>query len=315
MATACLHCGWSGERRYCPACGTALWPPDTDEGAGECSVVLSFDVDGASGMINRNPQIEHLPSARSFGDYGPMVALPQIIAALARADVPASFYVPGWVAERWPASVEQIASADHEIGHHGYLHEPPATLSAEAEADALDRGIEILSGMTGQAVAGYRSPSWELSAVSLELMVERGFRYDSSLMGSDAPYWVSAGESALVELPIHWALDDYPYFVFAPTDGRRLQAAPKHVESTWRDAFDEIHRRGGVFTLTMHPYIIGRPGRLAMLERLIRYMQSKSRVRFARAVDVCDEFAAEWASARPSARRVGRAHTEIERPR
>ena len=161
------------------------------------------------------------------------------------------------------------------------------------------RAATSCEGITGEAVVGYRSPSWELSDVSLALMSERGFRYDSSLMGSDAPYWVGTGDSALVELPIHWALDDYPYFVFAPTDGRRLQAAPEQVESTWRDAFDEIYRRGGVFTLTMHPYIIGRPGRVSMLERLIGYMKSKPGVTFERAVDVCDQFAAEWQSARP----------------
>ncbi len=299
MPNNCPHCDWVGQRRFCPACGAALWSPDTDQGAGECTVVLSFDVDGASGMINRNPQIEHLPSARSFGDYGPTVAVPHILAALARAVVPASFYIPGWVAERNPATVERIAAAGHEIGHHGYLHEPPATLTAEEEADVLDRGSEILQAIIGEPVAGYRSPSWELSNVSLQLMAERGFRYDSSLMGSDAPYWVAAGDSRLVELPIHWALDDYPYFVFAPTDGRRLQAAPEQVESTWKDAFDELRRRGGVFTLTMHPYIIGRPGRVAMLERLIQYMKSKSGVTFARAVDVCDEFASEWNTVQP----------------
>lgn len=299
MAHDCPHCTWIGDRRFCPACGAALWSPDTDDGASECTVVLSFDVDGSSGMINRDPRVEQRPSARSFGDYGPTVAVPHILTALSRADVLASFYIPGWVAERNPGTVEQIASTGHEIGHHGYLHEPPATLSAEEEAEVLDKGSHILQGITGEVVVGYRSPSWELSDVSLALMSERGFRYDSSLMGSDAPYWVGAGESTLVELPIHWALDDYPYFVFAPTDGRRLQAAPEQVESTWRDAFDEIYRRGGVFTLTMHPYIIGRPGRVSMLERLIGYMQSKPGVTFARAVDVCDEFAAEWATARP----------------
>lgn len=299
MTHDCPHCSWTGDRRFCPACGAALWSPDSDEGAAECTVVLSFDVDGSSGMINRDPRVEFRPSARSFGDYGPIVAVPHILTALARAAVAASFYIPGWVAERNPATVEQIAAAGHEIGHHGYLHEPPATLSAEEEAEVLDRGSEILRGIVGEAPVGYRSPSWELSDVSLDLMSERGFRYDSSLMGSDAPYWVSAGDSAMVELPIHWALDDYPYFVFAPTDGRRLQAAPEQVESTWRDAFDELYRRGGVFTLTMHPYIIGRPGRVSMLERLIGYMQSKPGVTFARAVDVCDAFASEWASAQP----------------
>ncbi len=299
MRSHCPYCDWSGERRFCPACGTTLWSPDSDAGAGECSVVLSFDVDGSSGMMNRDPRVEQRPSARSFGDYGPTVALPHILTALARANVPASFYVPGWVAERWPASVEGIVAGGHEIGHHGYLHEPPATLSADQEAAVLDQGSEVLAGITGARPVGYRSPSWELSDVSLSLLAERGFRYDSSLMGSDAPYWVAADGGALVELPIHWALDDYPYFVFAPTDGRRLMASPEQVESTWRAAFDEIRRRGGVFTLTMHPYIIGRPGRLAMLERLIQYMRSKRGVTFARAVDVCDAFASRWESARP----------------
>ena len=300
MPHDCGLCDWRGERRFCPACGAALWSPDTNDGAVECTVVLSFDVDGASGMINRNPAIEHLPSARSFGDYGPAVAVPHILTLLARHNLPASFYIPGWVAERVPRVVERIAAAGHEIGHHGYQHEPPATLNAEQEAEVLDRGSAILAGISGTAPVGYRSPSWELSPDSLRLMSERGFLYDSSLMGSDAPYWVDAGEGeSLVELPIHWALDDYPYFVFAPTDGRRLMAAPEQVESAWREAFDEVRRRGGVFTLTMHPYIIGRPGRLLMLERLIGYMRSKSGVTFARAVDVCEEFASEWSSARP----------------
>ena len=105
MTCYCLHCDWSGERRYCPRCGAALWSPDSDHGAGECVVVLSFDIDGASGMINRDPAVEFRPSARSFGDYGPMVAVPHILATLSRVEVPASFYVPGWIAERYPSMV------------------------------------------------------------------------------------------------------------------------------------------------------------------------------------------------------------------
>ena len=225
----CLICGWNGRRRVCAACGAALWSPDDDargDGAGECTVVLSFDVDGASGMINRNPAIEHLPSARSFGDYGPAVAVPHVLTLLARHNLASSFYIPGWVAERVPAVVERIAAAGHEIGHHGYQHEPPATLNAEQEAEVLDRGSDILAGIVGTAPVGYRSPSWELSADSLRLMRERGFRYDSSLMGADAPYWVEAGNGeSLVELPIHWAVGRLPLLRLRPyrrppVDGR-----------------------------------------------------------------------------------------------
>ena len=285
---ACAFCGWSGSDRYCPGCGAALQPA---RDANECAVVISFDVDGASGMINRDPGIEQRPSARSFGDYGPSVAVPHILALLAERAVPASFYVPGWIAEGNPSVVERIAAAGHEIGHHGYLHEPPASLSAEQEAEVLDRGSEILRGIVGESPAGYRSPSWELSADSLRLLRERGFRYDSSLMGGDAPYWAAEG---LVELPIHWALDDYPYFVFAPTDGRRLMAAPEHVYAAWRDAFDELYSRGGVFTLTMHPYIIGRPGRLRMLDRLLDHIQRHPNVEFRRAVDLVGDFVGRY---------------------
>ncbi len=291
---SCAACGrLPGDERYCPGCGAALQPA---RGANECAVVISFDVDGASGMINRDPGVERRPSARSFGDYGPSVAVPHILALLEERAVPASFYVPGWIAERHQGMVERIAAAGHEIGHHGYLHEPPASLSAEQEAAVLDHGAEILRRITGQAPAGYRSPSWELSDHSLTLLRERGFSYDSSLMGGDAPYWAAP---ELVELPIHWALDDYPYFVFAPTDGRRLMAAPEHVYAAWRDAFDELYSRGGVFTLTMHPYIIGRPGRLRMLDRLLDYIQRHPNTAFWRAADLAADFAARHSAASP----------------
>src|SRR5690606_246683 len=140
---------------------------------------------------------------RSMGEFGPRVAVPRILEMLREYDVPASFYVPGWVAERWPEAVEAIATAGHEVGHHGYLHEAPASLSREEEADVLDRGCTILQDITGHRPEGYRSPSWELSEHSLALLAERGFLYDSSLMGDDAPYSVPAGEggSMLVEIP------------------------------------------------------------------------------------------------------------------
>ena len=271
------------DERYCVRCGAALRPTNS---ANTCTVVITFDLDGPSGMINRHPEVERLPSAYSFGEYGPTVGAPHVLAMLERQAIPASFYVPGWLAERHPRLVEGMAAAGHEVAHHGYLHEPPSTLDREAEGAVLDQGIAILSGIVGQPPSGYRSPSWELSEHSIGLLEERGFTYDSSLMGSDAPHMAS---DALVEIPIHWSLDDYPYFVFGPSDGRRLMASPDDVFATWHAAFEEFHARGAVFTLTMHPYIIGRPGRLAMLERLIEAIRSFDAVRFTRASDLAVE--------------------------
>ena len=195
---------------------TGIWPGDT-----RCMVMLGFDIDGVSSAINRDPASAHLPSLMSAREYGPSVATPRILDLLDRHDIPASFYIPGYVAETHEDLVRDIVARGHEVAHHGYMHEPPATLTREEEADVLDRGIEILSRLTGSAPAGYRSPSWELSEHSLELLADRGFTYDSSLMGDDVPYLVPVDDRTIVEIPVHWELDDAPYFSYAPSLGSR----------------------------------------------------------------------------------------------
>lgn len=267
---------------------TGFWPGKT-----RCTVMLTFDIDGPSAMINRNPRVEFMPSARSLGEFGPTVAMPRILAMLREFDIKATFYVPGWVAELNPEIVAQAAAEGHEIGHHGYLHEPPASLSPEAEAEVLERGSAILKGITGLDVEGYRSPAWELSQHSLRLLKERGFVYDSSLMGDDLPYWVDAGDGSLVEIPVHWSLDDAPYWSFNPAvDNRMLQASPGMVFDAWSAAFDELYDRGRAFVLTCHPWVIGRAGRLAMLQRLVERIRERRGVAFERVIDVAHEFAA-----------------------
>ena len=170
---------------------TGIWPGETRVG-----VMLTFDVDGPSGALNRDPSLADKPSLLSLGEFGPNVGLPRILDLLSEEAIAASFFVPGWVAERWPDEVKRIADAGHEIAHHGYLHEPPGTLeSREQAADILDRGSRILEGITGERPTGYRSPSWELSEHSLDLLVERGFVYDSSLMGSEKPYLLEVGDA------------------------------------------------------------------------------------------------------------------------
>ncbi len=271
--------------------------PPADET--RCTVILSFDLDGPSGMIRRNPNVERMPSARSMGEFGPDVAAPRILDLLREYGLPSSWYIPGWIAERWPAVVARVAGEGHEVGHHGYLHEPPASLTPEEEAEVLDRGSAILERVADARPLGYRSPAWELSEHSLRFLADRGFVYDSSLMGKDVPYTVDAGEGrSLVEIPVHWALDDFPYFAFNPaTDIRNVIASPAQVYDAWSATFDEMYARGSLFVLTCHPWIIGRAGRLAMLERLIRHMRSCAGVRFARSIDVAREFAASAGSA------------------
>jgi peptidoglycan/xylan/chitin deacetylase (PgdA/CDA1 family) len=255
---------------------TDPWPNDT-----RCVVVLSFDIDGVSSAINRNPATKNLPSLMSMREYGPAVATPRILTLLDEQQIKASFFIPGFVAETHEGLVLDIRDRGHEIAHHGYMHEPPATLSRDREAEVLDRGIEIIERITGERPKGYRSPSWELSEDSLSLLADRGFTYDSSLMGDDVPYVVPADGRTLVEVPIHWELDDAPYFSYSPFLGQtNVMASPEHVYRVWSAAFEGAHHYGRSFVLTMHPWITGRPGRLRMLERLIGYIKGFDGVEF-----------------------------------
>ena len=265
---------------------SGIWPGDT-----QCVAMLTFDVDGVSSWIRRNADFANLPSLMSMAEYGPKVAMPRILDLLDNYSIKGSFYVPGYVAESHVEMVEEIVSRGHEVAHHGYMHEPPASMSADEEQEVLEKGIEILRRITGKAPLGYRSPSWELSDGSLELLSSHGFLYDSSLMGDDAPYILNPNtpDKRMVEVPVLWLLDDAPNFVYAPSANRLgPMRGPEEVYANWSAEFEGLYHYGRAFTLTMHPQYIGRPGRLLMLERLINHIRSFPHVEFRRVINVAE---------------------------
>jgi peptidoglycan/xylan/chitin deacetylase (PgdA/CDA1 family) len=95
-------------------------------------------------------------------------------------------------------------------------------------------------------------------------------------MDSDWPYRLAAGlDASLVEVPIHWALDDWEPYVYVPgLSGSGVIADPSDVESRWTAELEALVGVGGCFVLTSHPFASGRPARAAALERLIRHAQS-----------------------------------------
>ena len=269
---------------------TGIWPGTT-----RCVAMLTFDMDGQSATLNRNPDLEGQPSIMSMGEFGPNVAVPRILNLLDDLDIKATFFIPGWIAERHEDTVRDVANRGHEIAHHGYRHEPPATLSGDGEeGEVLDHGSEILARITGQHPLGYRSPSWELSANSLDLLKERGFVYDSSLMGNDIPYFVDAEAGRMVELPVHWSLADAPFYNYSPVAGRTApMSTPPAVLEAWKWEFDGALRLNRSFMLTMHPHISGRLSRLVALEKLVEHIRSHPGVEFMRCIDVAQRWTDE----------------------
>ena len=256
-------------------------------------VCLTFDFDAISGFIARGTPT---PSAISRGEFGPRVSAPRLLKMLGARGLPTTWFVPGHTAETFPDAVASVARAGHEIGHHGWKHVPPATLSREEEENELVRGIAAIERTCGERPTGYRSPSWDLSPHSIELMLKHGFTYDSSMMGDDyTPYFARQGDiielekpavfgqpSNLLEMPISWSTDDAPHFEFMryPTAIRPGNMNADQVLGNWIADFDYMQREldWGVLTYTCHPFIIGRGHRILMLEKLVDTLLARGAV-------------------------------------
>ena len=224
---------------------------------------------------------------------------------LARWEITSTWFIPGHTIDTYPDLVRRVADAGHEIGHHNYCHENPISLSLDDEKRVLDRGTETIRRITGKAPEGFRSPAWDLSPHSLSLLLERGFLYDSSLMGNDyTPYYCRVGdvpakdgpyifgrEVEMVELPVTWGLDDFPAFEWLYGVNQGL-SAPSQVYERWAGDFDYLcdFVGEGVYCLTMHPQVIGRGHRLLMLNRLVEHMKERAGVRFSTMADVAHEW-------------------------
>src|SRR6478672_8691778 len=118
----------------------------------EVCVALTFDYDAMSNWINSSGGKS--PGMISRGEFGP-IALSRILALLESRRVKSTFFVPGHTALAYPDTVRAIHAAGHEIGHHGWVHENPATLSPDAERRALEKGLDALDAVAGVRPAGY----------------------------------------------------------------------------------------------------------------------------------------------------------------
>jgi peptidoglycan/xylan/chitin deacetylase (PgdA/CDA1 family) len=272
---------------------------DGTGGPRKVSVGLSFDVDAEAAWMGSLRTTT--PSSLSRGTYAVNEGLPRVLAFLAARRLSATFFVPGYTAELHPDAIRLIVDSGHELGHHGYFHEKPSELEEAVERNELLRGLEALDAITGVRPVGYRAPGWELSEQSLSLLCSLGFEYDSSMFAWERPYWIDipGSEPRLVEVPSSWELCDATYFFYARIPGRAsVLSAPTAVEEIWCSEFDGMYAAGDdrCYILTMHPDMIGRHHRLAILDRLLVHMSERDGVHFATLGEIAGDFRARPAS-------------------
>jgi peptidoglycan/xylan/chitin deacetylase (PgdA/CDA1 family) len=260
------------------------------------AAVFSADVDGESPWIwcNRGQKTDKLGEVEQRR-FGPRVGLSRILGLCEEFGIKGSFYVPGWIAATYPELLPAIARGGHEAGAHGYYHERVDELG-EAENDKILRhSIRVFRQQLGKAPVGYRSPSWELTPTVHRCLRKHRFLYDSSLMGMDHPYSLDG----LPEIPVQWFVDDAPYFryVGGPTD-KTPPANPMSVLEGWLEEFEATREFGGLFMITIHPWISGRGQRVRMLRRLLDTVVNTRGVWVTTAEEV-----ARWHAKSPNARR------------
>jgi peptidoglycan/xylan/chitin deacetylase (PgdA/CDA1 family) len=268
------------------------------------TVALTFDHDSISDGVRRGDA----PVKMSHAEFGVRVGAPRILELLAARGIPSTWFVPGHTLTTFPESTEAILAGGHELACHGWFHEDFATVGRDEEREIIERCAAAVEKVTGARPKGWRAPYWSLGASSLELITAAGFVYDSSLMADDYRlYRVRSGdrhsvtdgsrfgpESALVEVPISWALDDWPHFEPSASGDRDGLSAPSKVLEIWTEElrYAWAHARGGLLTITLHPECIGRGHRMAMLERFIDAAAGLDGVAF----DRLDRYVDRWST-------------------
>lgn len=262
------------------------------------AVAVTPDVDAHSlwmGTFNLTT-----PGYLSRGEFGAEVGVPRVLGALKSFGITTTWCIPTHTIATFPDQVTAVAAAGHEIAAHGVYHEPVTKLEPSEERRLLELQIAQHENLLGRRPAGYRSPAWDFSEVTLDLLEEFEFTWDSSLMGRDFEIYrprrvdrldreqgnVFGKPSPVLEVPVSWYLDDFPVLDSVPRGGGLGSTAT--VLERWKDSFDFAYGRvpGGVFTLTVHPETIGRGHALLMFEEFLAHAASHDGVWFAPISDI-----------------------------
>ena len=287
-------------------------------------VAYGIDVDAVAGWLGSYGG-EDSPDDISRGLFAGEVGSIRLLDMFDKYKLKTTWFIPGHSVETFPEQMKEVARRGHEIGMHGYSHENPIAMTRAQETAVLDRSLALITELAGKRPTGYVAPWWEFSPVTNELLLERGIKYDHSLMHNDFhPYYVRVGDSwtkidyskhpdhwmkplvrgketPLVEIPANWYLDDLPPMMFIKkSPNSHGFVNPRDIEQMWRDQFDWVYREHdyAVFTMTIHPDVSGRPQVLMMHERLIEHINSHAGVEWCTFDQIADDFIArnprEW---------------------
>lgn len=249
---------------------TVIWPKGKRSAA-----MITIELDGEFMWLLIDPTNINRPKTLSMGTYGLLRGLDRMLSSLKERNIIATFFVPGIMAERYPDKVKQAAAAGHEIALHGYAHENFGLLAPEQQKEAVEKGIVAIEKVTGKKPAGFRLPEGNMTPETLAILNDAGFTYDASMVDDDIPYQtLIAGKPVpMIEIPMHWEMQDFPYFAFNffppfPLGECRI-ANYSEVMDIWLSEMKGYDELGLCYVIKFDPQTIGTPARVEMFDQVL----------------------------------------------
>lgn len=249
-----------------------VWP----EGY-RCAVVLTVDYNDIHGILTQAPEVAGRDKTLSVWRYGTQRGVERLLGLFKELNVTSSWFVPGIVAEENPGHIREIQAGGHEIACAGYHHQNYDNLDLAAQRADMAKGCAALMTLTGRHPSGFRIPAGNGAPGFIEALREQGIHWSSSWRGDDLPF-AHPTAPGVIELPLHYELEDEPYFAFnlspaVPPAQSRI-ASYSHTLGNLQMDFAGFHRFGLCYVLRLHPEIIATPGRIGVLRELLRGIQA-----------------------------------------
>ncbi|MEM1045697.1 MAG: allantoinase PuuE [Pseudomonadota bacterium] len=219
----------------------------------------------------------------SIYEYGSRAGFWRLWHLFAERSVPVTVFGVATALEKNPEAVAAMREAEWEIASHGLKWIDYRDYSRAQEADHFRRAIDIHTRVTGSRPLGWYTGRCSIHTRDL-VMEEGGFLYDSDSYADDLPYWVEGPSGPHLVVPYTLDANDMR---FATSQG--FNSGDQFL-AYLTDAFDVLYAEGRrqpkMMSIGLHCRLVGRPGRLAALQRFVDYIQSKPQVWLATRADI-----------------------------
>jgi peptidoglycan/xylan/chitin deacetylase (PgdA/CDA1 family) len=253
-----------------PARRDYSWPQQARLAVCFCNNIEVFAF--GAGLGSDSAVIGAPQSQRNYAwrDYGNRVGMWYLFDLFDELNVPAAHNVNSTVFEHCPAIAERIrARGDEVVGHGRTNSERQGVLWEADEARLIAECTDVLTRAVGRAPEGWMGPWLSQSAVTLDLLKEAGYRYVMDWPLDDQPVWMRTRAGPILSVPYPIEVNDSPALVYRQHSGREF--ADMMV-----DQFDELLEQSRkwplVFSVSLHPFIVGQPFRLRPLRQAMRHI-------------------------------------------